>query len=396
MHTRRNFLSLGALGALGIAHPATASARLRVVTVEHTLVKSGEGLLAVAARLAPAGITFAQKQAFAATIATASNLASFTATIYTGQVLHYDTATIPVVGAPAPVPAPVPVGTFPTATSTGVLAGVGLTTSTLRRTTAFTNIPTKTIDGVIYTWLKNYQFLFTNDYFYCDAPTYFENCLFVSTGLVSNTSAMVQANSVAKNALIFDHCSFDGGPYHNRNAQSDYGLKVYSANCTRFGNAAFEMNNRDGTADMEVRDSYLFEPKGWQPADHTDGIQVGGGRNVTIVNNTVRVTSHNTDGGASNSCLGLWAELGNVTGTVLVDHCLLSGGGKIMYLEQKSPYSWQGQVTVQNNTFSREFESHGGIWGVLYPSGLPSKLAWLNNVWDDGTAVSLAQAVINY
>ena len=141
---------------------------------------------------------------------------------------------------------------------------------------------------------------------------------------------------------------------------------------------------------MEVRDCYLFEPQGWNPSDHVDGIQVGGGRNVTIVNNTVLITPYGgTDGDTdyvSNSALGLWAELGNVTGTVLVDHNYLAGGGRIMYLEQKSPYAWQGPVTVSDNVFDREFTKHGGIWGVLYPDGLPDNLAWTGNTWEDGTA----------
>lgn len=378
------------------------------MTVEHTLVKPGEGMLAVAGRLAP-GCTSTQKLDFAKAIAIASSIKSITTTIYAGQVLHYDTATIPVVGVPEPPPPPPPPPTpsaFPTAASTGVPAGITLTpTPTIApdpgvatvRSSAFTGLPTRTIDGHVYKVFSGFLFQLSTNYFYVDDPyVLFENCKFVSTGLVSNTSAMVQASSVALNGLRFDHCTFDGGPMHNRNAQSDYGLKAFTCNCTRFGNAAFEMNNRGGDADMEIRDCYLFEPVGWQAGDHTDGIQVGGGRNVTIANDTVLVTPYNSDGSVSNSCLGLWAELGNVTGVVLVDHCFLAGGGKIMYLEQKSPFTWQQQVTVQNTTFSRQFVPHGGIWGVVYPSGLPSKLAWLNNVWDDGTAVTLAQAVVNY
>ena len=296
-----------------------------------------------------------------------------------------------------------PPGSLPTFDNTGVPADVTLTPSTLLLSSDAAEQPTRAIDGNTYKVFSGLLFDFgtTGNYFDVDDPfVLFENCQFTTASLVSNSSSMVQAESVALNGLIFDHCTFDGGPFHNRNAQSDYGLKAIACNCTRFGNAAFEMNNREGDADMEVRDCYLFEPQGWNPSDHVDGIQVGGGRNVTIVNNTVLITPYGgTDGDTdyvSNSALGLWAELGNVTGTVLVDHNYLAGGGRIMYLEQKSPYAWQGPVTVSDNVFDREFTKHGGIWGVLFPDGLPDNLAWTGNIWEDGTAVSLGAATATY
>ena len=97
-----------------------------------------------------------------------------------------------------------------------------------------------------------------------------------------------------------------------------------------------------------------------------------------------------------NSALGLWAELGNVTGTVLVDSNYLAGGGRIMYLEQKSPFEWQGPIVVTNNMFDRALTGHGGIWGVLFPDGLPANLTWVDNNWEDGTAVSLGAAIATY
>ena len=304
---------------------------------------------------------------------------------------------------PATTTSTLPAGSFPSFDNTGVPANVTLTRSTVLLSSDATGQPTREIDGHTYKVFSGLLFDFgtTGDYFDVDDPfVLFENCQFTTASLVSNSSAMVQAESVALNGLIFDHCTFDGGPFHNRNAQSDFGLKAIACNCTRFGNAAFEMNNRGGTADLEVRDCYLFEPQGWNPSDHVDGIQVGGGRNVTIVNNTVLVTPYGgTDGDTdyvSNSALGLWAELGDVTGAVLVDHNHLAGGGRLMYLEQKSPFAWQGPVTVSNNVFDNMFTAHGGIWGVLYPSGLPAGLTWTNNTWADSTAVSLAAAKATY
>ena len=67
-----------------------------------------------------------------------------------------------------------------------------------------------------------------------------------------------------------------------------------------------------------------------------------------------------------------------------------------MYLEQKSPFAWQGQVVVTSNVFDRALTKHGGIWGVLYPDGLPANLTWADNVWEDGAAVSLDAATATY
>ena len=77
---------------------------------------------------------------------------------------------------------------------------------------------------------------------------------------------------------------------------------------------------------------------------------------------------------------------------MVVDHNLLGGGGRVIYLEQKSPYRWLGPVTVTNNVFDARFEPHGGIWGLLAPNGLPSGLLWQGNTWGDGAAVDLPTA----
>ena len=108
-------------------------------------------------------------------------------------------------------------------------------------------------------------------------------------------------------------------------------MVVTSSNFTRFGQAGIEMNNRSGTASLTVQDSYFAEIPGWPQPYHVDGIQVGAGENVTIQHNTVLVPQYGGSQGdtsyVSNSVLGLWAELGNVTGTVTVEGNLLAGGG---------------------------------------------------------------------
>jgi hypothetical protein len=95
----------------------------------------------------------------------------------------------------------------------------------------------------------------------------------------------------------------------------------------------------------------------------------------------------------SNSALGLWAELGDVTGTVTVDGNLLAGGGQVIYIEQKDPYAWRGPVAILNNVFDQRFGPNGGVWGPLYPKGLPAQLTWSGNVWSNGATLSLADAL---
>jgi hypothetical protein len=171
--------------------------------------------------------------------------------------------------------------------------------------------------------------------------------------------------------------------------QADHSdLIVRSSRFVRFGNAGVEFNNSSADADLEVVDSYLEESSGWNPEDHVDGTQVGAGRNVTIRGNTVLVPSYGDErkdtNYVSNSALGIWAELGDVTGTVTIQHNVLGGGGRVIYLEQKPPFTFDGAVSVTDNVIVRRYSERGGIWGVLYPDGLPANLQWSANVFDDG------------
>jgi hypothetical protein len=270
------------------------------------------------------------------------------------------------------------------------------------RSSQATGLPTRVIGGATYKVFSGYLFDSgtSGKYFYVDDPyVLFENVRFTTSGLVSNTSAMLQ-QAGSSVSLIVQYSDFDGGPNHQRGIQADYGVQVFFSEFTRFGNAAVEMNNRNGTGSMTVENSYMYEPKGWNPSDHTDGIQVGGGKNVTIRNNTVLIQPWGgTDGDnnyVSNSALGLWAELGDVTGTVLVQHNLIAGGGRVVYLQQKSPYAWRGPVTVSDNVFDQCFTQQGGVWGPLFPSGLPSQLTWTGNTWSSGAGLSLSQALTQY
>ena len=263
-------------------------------------------------------------------------------------------------------------------------------------------MPTRVVNGQTYKVFSGYVFDSgtSGNYFYVDDPyVLFENVRFITSGQVSNTSAMVQQSS-ANRGLIINTSDFDGGPYHQRGIQADYGVQVSSSEFTRFGNSAVEMNDRSATKSMLVENSYLYEPKGWNPTDHTDGIQVGGGKDITIRNNTVLIEPYGGTNGdtsyVSNSALGLWAELGNVGGTVVVNHNRIAGGGRVVYLQQKAPYAWQGSVTVSDNVFDQCFTPQGGVWGPLYTGGLPGQLTWTNNTWSSGTSLSLQDALTLY
>ncbi len=238
----------------------------------------------------------------------------------------------------------------------------------------------------------------SGDYLYVDLPcAMFRNTRFRTNSVVSNTSAIVQQAN-GNDLLIFDHCDFDGGPFHQRGIQANWAdLLVLDSRFVRFGNAAAEFNDEAATHDFTMIGNYAEETAGWDPSDHVDGLQVGAAGSVTIRGNTVLVTpygddSRNTDY-VSNSAVAIWAELGDVTGSVVVEGNLLAGGGHVMYLEQKPPYVFRGPVVVKDNVVDRRYTPVGGIWGVLADTSLPGDLSWVDNQFDDGSPISLQSAI---
>jgi hypothetical protein len=291
---------------------------------------------------------------------------------------------------------------FPTANNTGVPDGVNLTPWPGQLLTSAVNAPTQTVDGRSCKVFDGYLVsLSGGSYLSVNSPcVMFRNSRFTTSGVVSNTSAILQQQG-SNTYLVIESCEFDGGPSHQRGLQGDHSdMVIRNSKFIDFGQAGVEMNNRDGSASLTVLNSYFAESSGWPQSYHVDGIQVGGGNNVTIRDNTVLVppyggASGNT-GYVSNSALGLWAELGDVDGVVTVDHNLLAGGGQVMYLEQKSPYAWRGPVAVTNNVFDQRYSKNGGIWGPLYTKGLPSNLTWFGNTWSSGAPLTLDDALNNY
>ena len=291
---------------------------------------------------------------------------------------------------------------FPTAESTGVPPGTALKTWSGPLDTSSAQVPTETVNGMTCKIFDGYLISMSGgSYFEVDSPcVVFRNSRFQTSGVVSNTGAMVQQGG-ANDYMGFAWCDFDGGPSHQRAVQGDLAdVAVTSSEFRRFGQAGVEMNNRSGTASLSVEDSYFLETSGWPRPYHVDGIQVGSGKNVTIRHNTVLIEPYGATQGdtsyVSNSALGLWAELGDVTGTVSVVSNLLAGGGRVIYIEQKSPDRWLGPVSIVNNVFDQRYGPNGGIWGPLHPRGLPAQLTWAGNVWSSGAPLSLNDALTKY
>lgn len=313
----------------------------------------------------------------------------------------------PTTAKPAPtpaVPAPAPSVGFPTAASTGVPAGTALkvwpgswtTSSAALPTTTFNGMTYRVIDGYVFDAGASGQFLAVDD-----AYVIIRNSRFVTTSASSNGGAMVQVRS-SNRSMILQNSELDGGPAWPRGIQSDTGDLVVSGN--RFhntGESAVEKNDPNSASSLTVTDNYVTVDKGWPGALHVDGIQVGDAKNVTIRHNTVLIQPY---GGAegntsyvSNSAVAVWAEGGNgIQGTVIIDNNLLAGGGRTIYVQQKSPYPWAGAVTITNNSFDVRFGANASVWGPLYPSGLPANLAWSANSFSDGRAVSITGALSNY
>lgn len=311
--------------------------------------------------------------------------------------------TVPATTAPpvtSTTAAPSSGGAFPTASSTGVTAGTSLVNWTGSMSSSAVPGSTEVVDGITYKVINGYSFnLATNDQYFSinDANVIIRNSRFTKAA-VDSGQALVRTSNGAR-SLIIERSEFEAA--FNRGVQSDTAdITIRASRFHNTGEAAVEKNDRSAASSLTVTDSYMTNDKGWPSGQHVDGIQIGGARNVTITHNTILNqpyggTNGNT-GYVSNSALGLWAELGNVSGSVTVDGNLLAGGGYVIYVEQKSPYSWQGPVRITNNTFDTRYSSTAGVWGPLYPRGLPSNLTWSGNSFSDGRAISQSSAINDF
>lgn len=308
------------------------------------------------------------------------------------------TPTVTTTTAPTTTLAEIPSG-FPTPNSTGVPKGTQLKEWTGSDSVNESDLPQEVRNGTSYTVMDGYHFDSgpSGRYLAVDvARMIIRNSRFSAQTGVSNTGAIVQVGA-DNDDLIVEHSEFDGGPAYNRGVQSDVAdLTITASQFHNTGEAGVEKNNPDGATSLTVRDSYFTNSPGWPADDHVDGIQVGGGKDVTIEHNTVLNPVYGGKQGdddyVSNSALGLWAEIGNVTGDVVIKDNLLGGGGYTVYLQAKPPYSWRGTATVTGNVFDTRWSPVSGRWGPLFTSGLPSKLTWSNNSYSTGAPLTLAEA----
>ncbi|MCB9889951.1 MAG: hypothetical protein H6836_10295 [Planctomycetes bacterium] len=247
------------------------------------------------------------------------------------------------------------------------------------------------IDGHLCTLLEKFDLDLepSGDPLQIDSPcVVLRDCRIQSEVPVSNEGAMVQ-QMAGNDLLVVDRCTFDGGASHARGILAGPGdLIVRRSSFVRFGNAGVEFGDESGQRRLEVVDSYFEETGGWNPEDHVDGIQVGCGGDVRIVHNTVLVSPYGDDSKdpayGSTSAVGLWAELGDITGDVDIEGNLLGGGAFVLYLETRGGFRFDGTVTVTGNTFDMRYSDLGGIWGILATSTDSLELRWTANRFSDG------------
>lgn len=302
--------------------------------------------------------------------------------------------------APAPPTTAAPSnGAFPTASSTGVTPGRNLVAWSGSLSSSAIPGTTEVVNGTTYKVIDGYSFnLGGGDQHFSasDANLIIRNSRFTKS---TNDTGDALVRTSGTRSLIIERSEFEGA--YNRGVQSDTAdLVIRTSRFHNTGEAAVEKNDRSANSSLTVTDNYMTNDKGWPSGQHVDGIQVGGAKNVLISHNTILNQpyggSNGNTGYVSNSALGLWAELGDVSGTVTVDGNLLAGGGYVVYVEEKSPYSWQGAVRITNNTFDTRFSSTSGVWGPLYPRGLPSNLTWSGNSFSDGRAISQSSAINDF
>jgi hypothetical protein len=137
-----------------------------------------------------------------------------------------------------------------------------------------------------------------------------------------------------------------------------------------------------------IEDSYLHSPRLF-PDDHTDMVQANGGPQgdlqLVIRNNTIINTEDQT------GAVSLFDNFRRVR-DVLVEGNLLAGGGYTLYgggltSEGSNP----ANIVVRNNVFSRRVWPESGFWGpsAYFDEDAPGNL-WSGNVWeDDGSPVIL-------
>lgn len=295
-------------------------------------------------------------------------------------------------------------GTFPTATSTGVPSNVTTKKWTGVMSSSAIAGKTETVNGITYKVIDGYLFdMPAGQYFSLSnsGNVLIRNSQFIGHGIPSNTMALIQeADSGA--TVRFDNIDINANGYARGINSDNANIIVNNSKFINTSDAAVEKNDRNMRTDMTVTNSYIAVDCTWlknDPGSHTDGVQWGGARNIVIRNNTILIdpclANFKATGIASDAAVAGWAELGNVD-TSVVDHNLLAGGGYTVYMQIKDSFKWNS-ASFTNNVLDRRYGggdgkplgSTSGIWGVLFPDGIPSNLTWSGNTWDNGNDIPL-------
>ena len=110
---------------------------------------------------------------------------------------------------------------------------------------------------------------------------------------------------------------------------------------------------------------------------HDDGVQVTGGKNITISGNTIE-TAHNS---------AIMIGQGTTTGNISITGNWLSGGGCTVNVTQAGTGTPIQGMVISNNKFGP------GIYGTACPMRLPSAspISLSNNVWDSNGKTAVPQ-----
>ncbi|MEU7475918.1 right-handed parallel beta-helix repeat-containing protein [Lentzea sp. NPDC042327] len=103
------------------------------------------------------------------------------------------------------------------------------------------------------------------------------------------------------------------------------------------------------------------------PGDHNDGIQITGGSNITIRHNRIENPKNQT------SAILVGGEFGSPS-NILIANNFLNGGNYTIYLDPKGT-----NRVIRDNVFTKGF--------VYGPARLDGQVEWVNNTYEDGSAV---------
>ncbi|MET7572388.1 hypothetical protein ABZT04_28395 [Streptomyces sp. NPDC005492] len=173
----------------------------------------------------------------------------------------------------------------------------------------------------------------------------------------------------------------NGGEDYAVSNMSTSSVEVGWSDISVFGNAL--SMGRGNLHDNYVHDLVPFRNAGgeWQ---HTDAVISGGSnKGELIVRHNTLLNPVAVNRGAS-AAVGLFADTGPVTNTV-VDDNLLAGGAYALYGGGKGATG----IKVTNNVFSRRYHRFSGAYGAVAAWNTGGKgNVWRGNRFSDGTAIT--------